>query len=128
VFLIYATCQLLTYPITTNIQNISTSIFRNNTAMSGTGITGINLANGQTGGSGGEIIIPNDNDSNAYVALNTSLWSVSATNASNKSNGVTINMQAIDRNVSGTSYYAIRTTTDTSLLFGNIRISYIKLQ
>jgi len=65
--------------------------------------------------------------------LNTSLWSMSVTNAGNQSlNGATINMQSIDTNFSGDysggAYYNIRVNTDSSkLFFGNIRISCIKL-
>jgi hypothetical protein len=124
-YLINASCQILS---TSGIANISASILRSNTVMSGLSLPTvyINLANNtQT-----DVLYPPAHSGTANLNdLNTSLWSFSTIVASNPSpNGNTITMQAYDTGFpsTGNYYYAIRVDTDESrLYYGNIRISSI---
>ena len=124
-YLINASCQLI---CTTGISNISASILRSNTGMTGTTlpVSYINLANNaQT-----DVIYPPlHTGTSSLNDLNTSLWSLSTITPDNHSvNGATINMQAYDTGFSSTGnyYYAIRVDTDESAVYyGNIRISSI---
>lgn len=126
--LVYATCQVYN---ATPFNNIAASIFRNNATMSGTTLptSSINLSTNQNT----EVQYPPLHSGSSLTLLNTSLWSMSVTNAGNQSlNGATINMQSIDTNFSGDysggAYYNLRVNTDSSqLFFGNVRISCIKL-
>jgi hypothetical protein len=97
----------------TLLQNISASIFRGKTGMSGTGLTGLNLANGNTG----DVFYPYDTLTSASYQLLTSLYTYSTTQSSggNSINSSVINMQVIDQyfgltGYTGTGpwYYAIR--------------------
>ena len=125
-YLINASCQLLS---SAGLKNVSTSILRSNTGMTGTTlpITYINLANN----SQKDVIYPPSHIGTASLNdLNTSLWSYSVvTNPSAQSvAGITVNMQAYDTNFSSTGnyYYAIRVDTDTDrIYYGNIRLSSI---
>ena len=110
------------------MKNLSASIIRSPTIMSGTGWTGTykNLSNNTND----DVTFPyNHTTTNSLNDLNTSLWSYSANNPNNASpNGITINMQAYDTGFTGTGnyYYAIRIDTDSTLLYyGNIRISSV---
>ena len=124
-YLINASCQILS---TSGIANISSSILRSNSLMSGTSLPAqfINLANY----SQSDVLYPpNHSGLASLLDLNTSLWSISTTNPSIQSiNGTTIFMQAYDTGFpsTGNYYYAIRVDTDESkLYYGNIRMSYI---
>ena len=120
------------------INNISTTIMRDGTGMSGTTYNGrsINLALGSTG----DVFYPLDNDTNVLGDLATSLYTFSIDNPKNNgnTNALTVNMQTIDSNLSGTPitvYYAIRvsvqsatnSTTSKFVTYGNVRLSSVKL-
>ena len=125
-YLIYASCQLLAG---SDLKNISTTIIRSNTGMTGTNmpVTYINLANNAQK----DIIYPPLHTGQSSLNdLNTSLWSYSVESnpGAQSVNGITMNMQSYDTNFSSTGnyYYAIRVDTDTNkLYYGNIRISSI---
>jgi hypothetical protein len=124
-YLINASCQILS---TSGISNVSSSILRSNSLMSGTSLPAqfINLANN----SQSDVIYPPLHSGSASLNdLNTSLWSISTSNPGSQSlNGTTIIMQAYDTGFpsTGNYYYAIRVDTDQSILYyGNIRLSYI---
>ena len=124
-YLINASCQILS---TSGIANISSSILRSNSLMSGTSLPAqfINLADYTQS----DVLYPPSHSGIASLLdLNTSLWSISTTNPSVQSvNGTTIFMQAYDTGFpsTGNYYYAIRVDTDVSrLYYGNIRMSYI---
>ena len=124
-YLINASCQILS---SSGISNISSSILRSTTKMSGTQLPAqyINLANNsQT-----DVVYPPAHTGQSNLNdLNTSLWSMSTPNPNTASlNGATINMQAYDTGFPGATgyYYAIRVETDsTKLYYGNIRMSSI---
>jgi hypothetical protein len=129
-YLINASCQML---YTAGIRNISASILRSNTGMSGTALpdTYINLANNLKTT---VTYPPLDTETPTNTQnLNTSLWSYSTLSsgvdlANRSPNGLTINMQAFDTGFTGPGnyYYAIRVQTDASnLYYGNIRMSSI---
>jgi hypothetical protein len=84
------------------LQNISASIFRGKTGMSGYGLTGINLAKGTTG----EVYYPADTTLPNSLLL-TSLYTFSTTQSTggNAVNASVINMQVIDQYFGGTGYY-----------------------
>jgi hypothetical protein len=129
-YLINASCQA--FASTTSISNISASIFRSNTGMTGTALPSsyINLANNsQT-----DVIVPQDINTPANTNfINTSLWSFSALTDATKINAITINMQAYDTSFNPLQpyYYAIRvaenntSNADEVIYFGNIRMSSI---
>ena len=111
---------------------------RDGTGMSGTTYNGrsINLALGSTG----DVFYPLDNDTNVLGDLATSLYSFSVDNTNNNgnTNGLTVNMQTIDTNTSGspiTVYYAIRVSVQAVsnvaasqfVTYGNVRLSSVKL-
>lgn len=125
-YLINASCQLL---VDSNLKNVSTSILRSNTGMSGSTLptSYVNLANNAQADVKYPPLHVGTSDLND---LNTSLWSYSVQgNPGTQSvNGITINMQAYDTGFTGpgTYYYAIRVNTDTvSIYYGNIRMSSI---
>jgi hypothetical protein len=117
------------------INNISTTIMRDATGMSGTTYNNrsINLALGSTG----DVSYPIDSTDTSLANLATSLYSFSEDNPNNNGNvnGLTVNMQTIDSNPSDspiTVYYAIRvsvqaTSTTPFVTYGNIRLSSVKL-
>ena len=121
-YLINASCQVL---CSGGIQNLSASIFRSSTGMTGYSLPSsyINLANNQ------KTDVVYSPDTANFTDLNTSLWSFSVLSAgSTRVNGYTINMQSYDRGLTGSGpyFYAIRVNTDTaSLNYGNIRISSV---
>jgi hypothetical protein len=127
-YLINASCQLLS-SAASGLKNVSTSIIRSNTLMSGATlpVTYINLANN----SQNDVLKPPLHTGQTSLNdLNTSLWSYSvASNPGTQSvSGITINMQSYDTNFpsTGNYYYAIRVDTDTnSIYYGNIRMSVI---
>jgi hypothetical protein len=127
-YLINASCQLLS-SAASGLKNVSTSIIRSNTLMSGATqpVTYINLANN----SQNDVLYPPLHTGQSSLNdLNTSLWSYSvASNPGTQSvSGITINMQSYDTNFpsTGNYYYAIRVDTDTnSVYYGNIRMSVI---
>jgi hypothetical protein len=114
--LVYASFQAIN---TTAINNLSATIIRGQTLMSGTTFVSyggyINLA-GQTGV---DVQYPADLPS-SYGGLLTSLWSFSGliSGGGDRVNAVTVNMQAIDHHIGGTGtyYYAVRVSTDSSYL------------
>ena len=94
----------------------------------------INLAIGSTG----DVSIANDSSTTSLINLATSLYSFSQDNTNNNSNvnGLTVNMQTIDTNTTGSTinvYYAIRISVlsisnqSPFISFGNVRISSIKI-
>ena len=105
------------YLSATEVVNISASIFRGRTGMSGSGVTGLNLANGTTG----DVRYPPDSN---VSNLLTSLYTYSTTNSGGPArgpNGSVINMQVIDNYFGVTGYtgpgpwyYAIRVNVDTT--------------
>jgi hypothetical protein len=126
--LVYATVQ---YMASNEIENISASIFRGRTAMSGYGLTGLNLANGKTG----DVRFPPSGHNDVSYLL-TSLYTYSTTSGSlNGPNAFTINMQVIDQyfgltgyNGTGPWYYAIRINTDEALVrYANTQFYSIQL-
>jgi hypothetical protein len=131
-FLINASCQILATSTNaaSTLKNISATIIRSNTGMSGTSLPSsyINLANN----SQVDVIYPpSHNKQSDLNDLNTSLWSYSASSNPGVQSvaGITVNMQAYDIGIPGpTGYkYAIRVDTDTtSLYYGNIRMTSIK--
>ena len=135
-YLVYASCQYFGTNTNSGVQNLSTTIIKSMTGMTGTGLTGsyINLANGKQN----DVTFPPGNtfSQSDLNFLNTSLWTTSLLNVGSGAgntavNGGTIIMQAIDFsfNSTGTYYYAIRANTDSSnLYFGNIRMSSINLR
>jgi len=135
-YLVYASCQYFGTNTNSGVKNLSTTIIKSMTGMTGTGLTGsyINLANGKQN----DVTFPPGNTftQSDLNFLNTSLWTTSLLNTGTGSgntavNGGTIIMQAIDFsfNSTGTYYYAIRANTDSSnLYFGNIRMSSINLR
>ena len=135
-YLVYASCQYFGTNTNSGVKNLSTTIIKSMTGMTGTGLTGsyINLANGKQN----DVTFPPGNtfSQSDLNFLNTSLWTTSLLNTGTGSgntavNGGTIIMQAIDFsfNSTGTYYYAIRANTDSSnLYFGNIRMSSINLR
>ena len=127
-YLINASCQLLS-SVASGLKNVSTSIIRSNTLMSGATlpVTYINLANY----SQNDVLYPPLHTGQASLNdLNTSLWSYSVVSNPGTQSvaGITINMQSYDTNFpsTGNYYYAIRVDTDTnSIYYGNIRMSVI---
>jgi len=100
-----------------SIKNLSASIFRKSTGMSGTTVSGLNLSIGNTG----DVYYPPDNTSS--LVLLSSLYTFSTTDPSvtKGPNAVTINMQVIDNyfNVTGYTgpgpwYYAIRVNSEST--------------
>ena len=101
------------------VQNISASIFRGKTGMTGTGLTGLNLAKGTIG----EVYYPADTTSPNSLLL-TSLYTYSSTETAGGAKGpnaFVINMQVIDQyfgltGYTGTGpwYYAIRVNVPQS--------------
>jgi len=125
-YLINASCQILSD--NNGVANISASILRSNTGMSGTTLPSsyINLANNIKN----DVIYPPVHTGQSSLNdLNTSLWSLSTNNPNAASvNGATINMQSYDTGFTGPGnyYYAIRVNTDKPYLYyGNIRMSTI---
>jgi hypothetical protein len=135
-YLVYASCQYFGTNTNSGVKNLSTTIIKSMTGMTGSGLPGsyINLANGKQN----DVTFPPGNTftQSDLNFLNTSLWTTSLLNTGTGSgntavNGGTIIMQAIDFsfNSTGTYYYAIRANTDSSqLYFGNIRMSSINLR
>ena len=126
------------------ITNIAASIFRNTISMSGTGLTGTNLANGQTGPNYvAEVQIPPDDSgvTNPQSYLDTSLYAISYVSGGSignktKTNVLSVSMQTLDTipsNLSGqTLYYAARisislSNAGSSVSACNLRFSCIKL-
>jgi hypothetical protein len=134
-YLVYASCQYFGTNTNSGVQNLSTTIIKSMTGMTGAVLPSsyINLANGKQN----DVTFPPGNtfSQSDLNFLNTSLWTTSLLNVGSGSgntavNGGTIIMQAIDFsfNSTGTYYYAIRANTDSShLYFGNIRMSSINL-
>jgi len=121
-FLINASCQILSTANggSSHINNISTTIIRSSTGMTGRNlpVSYVNLANNAQSDVFNPII-----DGEDLSLLNTSLWSVEAKSSSLK--GTTSTMQCYDSNFgsTGTYYYAIRVDADTDkLYYGNIRM------
>jgi len=109
---------------------------RDATGMSGTTYNNrsINLALGSTG----DVFYPQDNDTDVFNELATSLYTFSEDNPNNNGNvnALTVNMQTIDSNLTASPisvYYAIRvnvqvtTTSPLIISYGNIRLSSVKL-
>ena len=118
---------------TSEVENISASIFRGKTAMSGYGVTGLNLANGTTG----DVRFPPSGHNDVSYLL-TSLYTYSTTDTGGGAKGpnaFTIDMQVIDHyfgltgyNGTGPWYYAIRINTDEpSTLYANAQFYSIQL-
>jgi hypothetical protein len=118
------------------INNISSTIMRDTSVMTGTTYNNrsINLALGSTG----DVFYPQDNDTDVFNELATSLYTFSEDNPNNNGNvnALTVNMQTIDSNLTASPisvYYAIRvnvqvtTTSPFIISYGNIRLSSVKL-
>ena len=103
---------------TTNIVNLSSTIMRSSSTMSGTTFNSANTIN-LAGHTGRDVQYPRDLVS-AYPGFLTSLWTLSntATGGGSNINAITVNMQAIDYGftAAGTYYYAMRLSTDSSYL------------
>jgi hypothetical protein len=118
---------------TLQITNLSASIFRATTSMSGTGPTGLNLASGKTG----DVFYPYDTLSSGSTSLLSSLYTVSTTSSGPGFNAGVINMQVIDNyfgltGYTGTGpwYYAIRInsqSTSQPIEFVNAQMYSIQL-
>ena len=133
--MVYATVEWVTNN-TTTLNNISASIFRNNSPMSGSGFTGLNLANGSTNV---DVQFPIVHIGPTSIAqLNTSLYTFSTNNSGSQTpNASVINMQVIDEYFDvpgytgpGPWYYAIRVNSDSTqgIEFANPKIFAIELQ
>jgi hypothetical protein len=105
---------------TTTINNLSASIFRGSTIMSGITFVPLDGYINLAGNTGVDVQYPQTDTVAGYTSLTTSLWSISGltSGGGDKLNSITCNMQAIDYGftASGTYYYAIRVNTDSSLL------------
>jgi hypothetical protein len=135
IYIVYASCQYFsTIDPATGVKNLSTTIMRSATGMTGTTlpISYVNMANGKQNDVRFPPTIAGAVSQTTLNNLNTSLWTISLLNDNGSAvNGGTIIMQAIDTsfNSTGTNYYAIRAQTDsTHLYFGNIRMSAINLR
>jgi hypothetical protein len=119
------------------INNISTTIMRDTTEMSGTTYNNRSINLALALGSTGDVFYPPDSTDTPLANLATSLYTFSEDNPNNNGNvnALTVNMQTIDSNLSGspiTVYYAIRvsvqaTSTTPFVTYGNIRLSSVKL-
>jgi len=113
--LVYGSFQVIN---TTEINNLSATIMRSQTQMSGTSFNSANTIN-LASDSGVDVQYPPDINT-GYTGLSTSLWTISGlTNGGGAHvNATTVNMQPIDHTISatGTYYYAIRVSTDSSNL------------
>jgi hypothetical protein len=117
--------------------NLSATIMRDSTEMTGMPYNNqsINLALGSTG----DVSFPPDNTTTPLINLATSLFHFSEENPNNNSNvnGITVNLQSLDVNSTGssidTAYYAIRVSVQgtsnlsTFITYGNVRISCVRL-
>ena len=111
--LVYGSFQAIN---TTEINNLSATIMRSQTQMSGTTFNSANTIN-LASDAGVDVQYPPDID-NGYTELSTSLWTGLTTGGGAHVNATTVNMQPIDHTIgaTGTYYYAIRVSTDSSNL------------